>query len=139
MISVKELRRGTKMTQQAFADQFGIPVSTLRKWEQGEASPPAYVVRMMARCLPSDHQDRQKITGPDGQVYYISPERNSVMDDRGNEILIQEDLEGVKSSNLIIYLEDLFQDFHTIQDQFNRDCYFDKREDILWSRGPKGE
>ena len=56
------------------------------------------------------------------------------MDQFGNEIFIREDLKEVKKQNLILYLEDLFEDFYTIQAKFNRDCYYDKQEDIKWIR-----
>ena len=50
--SMKELRDSTGLTQKAFAKMYGIPLSTLRKWEQGESSPAPYVVRLIARALP---------------------------------------------------------------------------------------
>ncbi len=50
---IKELRDMTGMTQKAFAQMYGIPLSTLRKWEQGEASPAPYVLRLIAGTLPS--------------------------------------------------------------------------------------
>ena len=52
---------------------------------------------------------------------------------KGNRITIQEDLEGVKEQNLALYLEDLFEGFYRLQDKFDRDCRYDKEEDILWS------
>ena len=56
-----------------------------------------------------------------------------VVDSRGNAILIQEDLEGVKEENLRIYLQELYADFYEIQEKFNRDCRFDKEDDIIWT------
>jgi hypothetical protein len=56
-----------------------------------------------------------------------------VSDGRGNCILIREDLEGVKEQNLALYLTDLFKGFYEIQDKFDRDCKYDKEEDILWT------
>lgn len=131
---IQELRRKCGLTQQAFADSFGIPVSTLRKWEQGESSPPDYVVRLLTRALPQNDQVLQKIQGESGEIFFYNKGRHSVLDQKGNEILIKEDLEGVKPSNLILYLEDLFEDFYQIQAKFNRDCQFDKQEDIIWRR-----
>ena len=110
----------TGMTQKAFAELYGIPLSTLRKWEQGEANPPDYVVRLLARTLPGTDPSLRKLVGKQGQTYYYSPVRSCVMDGRGNEIQI--------------YLEDLFEDFYVLQKKFNQDCYYDKQEDILWSR-----
>ena len=56
---IKELRESTGLTQKAFAEMYGIPISTLRKWEQGEASPAAYVVNLLARTLPSTNSSLQ--------------------------------------------------------------------------------
>ena len=131
---IRELRDASGLTQKAFSELYGIPVSTLRKWEQGESSPPDYVVRLLARSLPQSRRSLRTLKNRDGTLYYYDPGRNSVLDARGNEILIRESLDGVKEQNLLLYLEDLFEDFYAIQEKFNRDCYYDKREDIVWSR-----
>ena len=130
---IRELRESTGMTQKAFAEMYGIPLSTLRKWEQGEASPAPYVVNLLARTLPDTDSALQKLTGRDGVSYYYDKNRKLVSDIRGNKIFIQEDLDGVKGQNLILYLEDLFEHFYEIQEKFNRDCKYDKEEDILWT------
>lgn len=36
---VKIIRRVLRLTQEEFAEQFGIPLGTLRDWEQGRKSP----------------------------------------------------------------------------------------------------
>ena len=38
-IDVKQLRQELKLTQTAFAKRIGVPVDTLRKWEQGRRRP----------------------------------------------------------------------------------------------------
>jgi putative transcriptional regulator len=45
-LDVKSIRRKVGMTQQEFADAFGISVSTLRHWERGDRRPrgPALVL-----------------------------------------------------------------------------------------------
>lgn len=131
---IKELRDMTGMTQKAFADMYGIPLSTLRKWEQGEATPAPYVLKLIARTLPSTQSSLQKIQGNDGEIYFYDVNKQTVADVKGNTIIIQESLEGVKSQNLALYLQDLFEGFYEIQDRFNRDCRFDKMDDILWTR-----
>lgn len=130
---IKELRESTGMTQKSFARTFGIPVSTLRKWEQKESSPAPYVVTLLARALPETDKACQKIAGKDGVFYYYDEKRKLVSDMRGNKIYIEEDLNGVKKQNLTLYLEDLFRDFYAIREKFNRDCKYDKEEDILWN------
>ncbi len=41
------------MSQQQFAQSFGIPVRTLQQWEQGKSSPAPYVISMIKELLPS--------------------------------------------------------------------------------------
>jgi putative transcriptional regulator len=36
---IKIIRRVLRLTQEEFAEQFGIPVGTLRDWEQGRKEP----------------------------------------------------------------------------------------------------
>ena len=132
-IDIKELRESTGMTQKAFSEKFGIPISTLRKWEQRETSPAPYVAELIARTLPGTDPALRKITGKNGKFYYYDRYRKSVSDMQGNEIFIREDLEGVKEQNLALYPKDLFEDFYEIREKFNRDCKYDKEEDILWS------
>ena len=45
----------------------------------------------------------------------------------------QEDLEEIKEQNLALYLDDLFDSFYEIQEKFDRDCRYDREEDILWT------
>lgn len=130
---IKELRESTGMTQKAFAQMYGIPLSTLRKWEQKEASPAPYVVNLLARALPKTDAAFQKIAEKNGASYYYDEKQKVVSDMRGNKIYIEEDLEGIKKQNLALYLEDLFRGFYAVQEKFNRDCKYDREEDILWS------
>lgn len=133
LIDIKELRDSTGMTQKEFASRYGIPISTLRKWEQGESSPAPYVATLLARTLPDTESSLERIKTRDGNTYYYNPVKKEVSDVKGNRITIQEDLEGVKEQNLALYLEDLFEGFYRLQDKFDRDCRYDKEEDILWS------
>ena len=129
---VKDIRRSTGLTQKAFAEMFGIPINTLRKWEQHEAAPPTYLVRLIAKSLPSPENALEKIEDSKGNVYYYDSTKMLVMDSSGNAIPIHEDLEGVKRKNLGLYLHDLFEAYYKIQEKFDRDCRFDKEENIIW-------
>ena len=51
---ISELRRIVGMSQQKFACYFGIPVGTLRNWEQGIAKPPEYVSNMIFQSIRRD-------------------------------------------------------------------------------------
>lgn len=132
-IIIKELRDRTNLSQNRFAEKFGIPVSTLRKWEQGETTPAPYIVNMLARQIKGSSESLQKIECKDGSIFYYDPLSTSLSDIYGNSIIIHENLDGVKSQNLPLYVKDLFDSFYEIQNKFNQDVILDKKEDIIWS------
>lgn len=49
--AVKSLREQYGLTRRAFAEHFGIPVGTVRNWEQGVAMPATYWINLMADVL----------------------------------------------------------------------------------------
>ena len=130
---IKELRNFTGMTQRAFAKAYGIPLSTLCKWEQGESTPAKYVIELIARTIPETDNSLKKIKTASERIFYYKEESHLLMDTKGNEIKINENLSEVKEENLEIYLEDLFDSFYEIQEKFERDCRYDKESDIIWS------
>ena len=50
-MKIKEMRAQTGLSQTKFADLFGIPVATLKDWEQGRRKPPEYVATMIRTIL----------------------------------------------------------------------------------------
>jgi putative transcriptional regulator len=54
VIDVAAIRKSTGLSQPAFASRIGIPVSTLRNWEQGHRSPqgPARVLLALLERNP---------------------------------------------------------------------------------------
>ena len=131
---IRDLRDMTGMTQKAFAAHYGIPLSTLRKWEQGEASPADYVVALIAKSVPAANKFLKPVRGQNGTSYFYDAQSRTVYDSAGNAIRVNEGIEGVKEQNLPVYLADLFEDLYAIRDRFDRDCRFDKQEDIIWSK-----
>lgn len=73
---IRELRDSTGLTQKEFANMYGIPLSTLRKWEQGESSPAPYVLNLLARTLPSIQDTLWKINGSNGIIYYYDKNKS---------------------------------------------------------------
>ena len=53
-MNIKKLRQDMNMTQRQFSSYFGIPIGTLRNWEQEIASPPEYVFNMIVASLRRD-------------------------------------------------------------------------------------
>lgn len=56
MDDIKKLRESTHMSQAQFASHFGIPESTLKKWEQGTRKPPEYVGSMIKQILEYENK-----------------------------------------------------------------------------------
>lgn len=133
-LMIKEIRESTGLTQKAFAELFSIPVSTLRKWEQGESSPAPYILKLISRALPAAKPGLRKITGTGETVYYYDKTGMTVSDMKGNIISVEENLDLVNDQNLALYLEELFEGFYRIQEKFNRDCRYDRQENIIRSR-----
>lgn len=50
----KEIREMTGLSQQKFGDMYGIPASTIRKWERGANEPPEYLLRLLERVVKED-------------------------------------------------------------------------------------
>ena len=46
-MTIKELRAATGMSQADFSEYLNISKRTIEKWEQGERTPPAYVVELI--------------------------------------------------------------------------------------------
>ena len=53
-MDIKEIRQITGLSQREFSAFFGIPLGTLRNWEQGIAKPPEYVFNMIFASLRRD-------------------------------------------------------------------------------------
>ena len=129
---IKEIRRMTGMNQREFAENFGIPLSTLRKWEQGISSPAQYVTDLILKSIPAADNELMQIKGRDDENYYYDKERKILTDSKGTSIRIDEDLDGGKPNNLRLYISDLFDDYYEAVERFERDCRYDKEESINW-------
>lgn len=60
----KELRRASGMTQQRFADYFGIPKRTIEEWERGARKCNDYLIDLMKYKLENEgllREDREYI------------------------------------------------------------------------------
>ena len=130
--TLRKLRDSTGLSQQKYADFFKIPVATYRKWEQGEAAPAPYVVRLIARSLPVTMDHMEEIRGFEDMKYYYDINASRVYDKYGNAINISADLSKIKKENLPIYLKRLFEDYYSALKKFENDCMYNLKEDILW-------
>lgn len=53
-MEVKEIRERSGLTQARFCKKYGVPLGTLRHWEQGDRKPAAYVLKLLERCVEED-------------------------------------------------------------------------------------
>lgn len=58
-MTIKELREMTGLSQGKFAEKYEIPVGTIRHWEIGQREPPAYVMKLLERCVREDIEKEQ--------------------------------------------------------------------------------
>lgn len=61
---VRSIRGRMKLTQPAFAKRFGLPVGTVRDWEQGRAVPDQ-AARVLLRVIEADPAAVQRAIGAD--------------------------------------------------------------------------
>ena len=130
---IRELRDKTGLSQKAFSERYGIPISTLRKWEQGEAKPASYFVGLLAMTIPGTKDDIKTYRYGE-KIYYYDPMKHQVADRLGNWIKIKENLNGVIEQNLELYFDDLFNGYYELVDRFEKDCRLDKKEGFIWSK-----
>lgn len=132
-MTIREMRELTQLTQKEFAEKFNIPIGTIRRWEYGESTPAPYILQMISRDLLLDTENMMKIEDKEGHIFYYEKQGAYLVDNKGTKIFINEDIDGVKKSNLAIYVSELFESYYEIIGRFEMDCRLDKSEDIIWS------
>ena len=53
-MTIKEIRKLSGLPQPKFCEKYGIPLPTLRKWEQGIRKPTDYVIGWLERIVMED-------------------------------------------------------------------------------------
>ena len=67
--TIRALRRSTGLTQKNFSSLYGIPMRTYQSWENGEATPPEYVVQLLSRAVAEDFKPKDpKTVDPAGEL-----------------------------------------------------------------------
>lgn len=132
MYYIKELRQSTNLSQKEFAEMFHIPLSTLRKWEQNESTPPSYVISLIKNSLPQTNKDFEIYLGNEGQKYYLDKNNNRVGDSLGNWISYHESISDVIKENIGLYIENLFNKYYEAIKNFDDELKSDKIHKIKW-------
>lgn len=60
MLTIREIRDSTGLSQSKFAAALHIPVRSIQKWEIGASSCPDYVVELIAYRVQHDPQFRKE-------------------------------------------------------------------------------
>ena len=60
-MSIKELRRDSEMTQQAFADYLHIPKRTIQNWEAEIRVPPSYLLELIEYKLRAEGKIKAEV------------------------------------------------------------------------------
>ena len=55
-MTIKEIRNITGMSQQMFAEKYGIPKRTIENWESGKTKPTDYILNMLERIVMEDEE-----------------------------------------------------------------------------------
>lgn len=53
-MNIKEIRNLTNLSQSSFSKKYGIPLPTLRHWEQGQRECPKYVLDLLKFKVKED-------------------------------------------------------------------------------------
>ena len=68
----------------------------------------------------------------DYSVFYYDSNERAVYDEAGTKILLRIDITHVRENNLGLYLKSLFEDYYKAREQFETECGFDEKDDIIW-------
>lgn len=54
-MTIKQLRKITGLTQEKFAEYYGIPIRTIQEWEYGRVKPKDYVMKLLIKIWKLEH------------------------------------------------------------------------------------
>lgn len=121
---VRNYRKQLKLSQSEFSKRYSIPLSTLRKWEQKESKPSKYFIELISKEM--NDKNIFVIEGKD-TVYKYDTVNSIVYNNMGVGINIDYDIRKINKNNVLIVLEDLFNDYYKMMDKFNIQCSIDKK------------
>lgn len=107
-MDIKSIRHATELSQREFAEEFGIPLGTLRNWEQGLSNPPSYVFTMIAA------QTRRNYMINVETLYFLKQ---------------VEDLAEMSKNGIMPFAE-------ATQETFRKAIFFDEKEEIAPGKYP---
>ena len=112
-MDITEMRKRTGLSQQKFADLFGMPMRTVQNWEYKKSAPPDYVISMMEEILKNRGMGKSAvpIKGEDsGKMFWYDPEGITLSDGNGTVIRLPKDLSGITDENLSVIVDDIYEE-----------------------------
>ena len=131
-MNIRDIRMEEGLTQREFSERYGIPLPTLRHWEQNVSSPPPYYIALLSQMLSGSSEPTIKLEGKNKERYHYCTETSELSDSAGNKIVASNELLKVKKENLSLYLTELFSSIDAALERFERLCIRDQESDILW-------
>ena len=55
LMTIKEIRALTELSQAKFCKMYGIPKRTLENWESGKSPAPSYTIALLERAVKEDY------------------------------------------------------------------------------------
>lgn len=83
MMTLKELRQITELSQRGMSERLGIPLRTWEDWESGRRKMPEYLMRLMIYYIQVNYPKEKNITAGNVSIIY---------DCEGNRIVLLNDL-----------------------------------------------
>ena len=111
MMTVKEIRKITGLSQARFSKMYDIPRRTIEDWERGISTPPAYLINLLERAVKEDFNVRKDNDMTINIKDYVAPfYKTENLDEKNLFYAVQEnpaDEWDVGSEDLAEALEDL--------------------------------
>lgn len=131
--AIKRIRKATNKSQREFASTYNIPLSTLKKWEQGESKPAPYVLSLLTNA--ADVEKTLIEISDVEHTYYYDETTKTVYNKKGDSIKLNYDLLPIKKKeNLLMILGSLFDDYEKVRMNFIKDIEFYRNEVNVWKR-----
>ena len=125
---LKAVREHLFLSQTAFAEQFGLPKSSLQHWEAGHQTPPTYLMQLISYAALIDAKaysvkDMQTITCPQNQDHkrlaaqalkYDAEDYEAFLDSVGDEAWMEPYLDTDAADAIRYILLDIFCDAHEL-------------------------
>lgn len=129
-MDIKTLRIALGYSQRHFSETFGIPIGTIRNWEQGVSNPPSYVFSMIAKQAKGSY-----MVNVDTLIFYKLMEELAKKSKNGIEPFVNATAENIEDK---IFFDENTKDLYGQGHQIVCDsCVNDDHHDIITNQDTK--